>query len=144
MVAESTPCSFIMNAWYVAARRCELGADRILARTICGEAIAFFVDSAGEIRALADRCCHREMPLTRGFLERGTIRCGYHGLRFDGSGKCVEIPGQTSIPPRARGSDRILLLCGMGGCGCGQETFPKPTIAQFRTSSKEWNIAIGR
>ena len=30
------------------------------------------------------------------------LECGYHGLKFDASGKCVEIPGQDSIPAQAR------------------------------------------
>jgi len=30
------------------------------------------------------------------------LQCGYHGLKFDSSGKCVEIPGQESIPPQAK------------------------------------------
>jgi phenylpropionate dioxygenase-like ring-hydroxylating dioxygenase large terminal subunit len=37
-----------------------------------------------------------------GKVEGDHLRCGYHGLKFDGSGKCVEIPGQDSIPPQAR------------------------------------------
>ena len=28
--------------------------------------------------------------------------CGYHGLTFDRSGRCVRIPGQDRIPERAR------------------------------------------
>ena len=41
------------------------------------------------------------MPLSLGRLEGDTLRCGYHGLRFDARGRCVEIPGQTQIPPDA-------------------------------------------
>jgi vanillate O-demethylase monooxygenase subunit len=93
---------FIMNAWYVAAWPHEVEAGTILTRTICGEPIVFFRDDAGKPVALEDRCCHREMPLGKGWIENGTLRCGYHGLRFDGSGRCVEIPGQSNIPPRAR------------------------------------------
>lgn len=93
---------FILNAWYVAAWPHEIAADAILARTICNQAMVFFRDESGAISALEDRCCHREMPLSLGWMESGTVRCGYHGLRFDGAGKCVEIPGQPNIPPRAR------------------------------------------
>lgn len=28
------------------------------------------------------------------------MRCIYHGLKFDPTGACVEIPGQASVPPR--------------------------------------------
>lgn len=92
---------FIMNAWYVAAWTHEVSADEILARMICGEPLIFY-RSQGRAVALEDRCCHRQMPLSLGWIENGTVRCGYHGLRFDGSGNCVEIPGQPNIPPRAR------------------------------------------
>ena len=93
---------FIMNAWYVAAWPRDVAPGKALARTICSEPMVLFRDEAGAAVALEDRCCHREMPLAKGWLEGGTLRCGYHGLRFDGRGKCVEIPGQASIPPRAR------------------------------------------
>lgn len=93
---------FIMNAWYVCAWPHEVAPGAILARTICNQALVLFRDAAGNAVALEDRCCHREMPLAKGWMEAGTVRCSYHGLRFDGTGKCVEIPGQPNIPPRAR------------------------------------------
>jgi len=94
--------ALIMNSWYVAAWPREIAEGTILARTICNERMILFRDAQGRATALEDRCCHREMPLSKGWLESGTVRCGYHGMRYDGTGKCVEIPGQTNIPPRAR------------------------------------------
>jgi vanillate O-demethylase monooxygenase subunit len=49
------------------------------------------------------------VPLSRGRVEGETLRCAYHGLRFDCSGKCVEVPGQVNIPPRARVSSYPLV-----------------------------------
>lgn len=92
---------FVLNAWYVCAWPDEITSDAILARTICGQPVIFFRDGDGKVAALEDRCCHREMPLSLGWLEGETVRCGYHGLRFNAAGKCVEIPGQSNIPPRA-------------------------------------------
>ncbi len=37
-----------------------------------------------------------------GKIEGDALRCGYHGLKFDPGGRCVEIPGRASIPPQAR------------------------------------------
>ena len=93
---------FIMNAWYVCAWPQEIVSDAILARTICDQAMVFYRIDNASVAALEDRCCHRQMPLSKGWLEDGTVRCGYHGLRFDAFGKCVEIPGQANIPPRAK------------------------------------------
>jgi len=93
---------FIMNAWYAAAWPNEIAADRVFARTICNESMVFWRDSTGAAVALEDRCTHRQMPLAKGWLEDGTIRCSYHGLRFAGDGSCVEIPGQNNIPAGVR------------------------------------------
>ena len=91
---------FLHNYWYVAARAEEVG-DTPLARTILDEAIVMFRGPDGKAIALEDRCCHRHLPLSEGAVVDGTIRCGYHGLRFDGTGACIEVPGQTRVPPGA-------------------------------------------
>jgi vanillate O-demethylase monooxygenase subunit len=48
--------------------------------------------------APADRCPHRSFPLSAGRREADTIVCGYHGLRFDARGDCVEVPSQSPCP----------------------------------------------
>ena len=35
-----------------------------------------------------------------GRIEGDDIRCMYHGMKFDTSGKCIQIPGQDVIPPK--------------------------------------------
>ena len=92
---------FLKNSWYVAAWDREVGR-RLLARTFLGEPVVLFRTESGVPVALEDRCCHRQLPLSMGSLQRDLLQCGYHGLRFDASGKCVEIPGQDSVPPQAR------------------------------------------
>ena len=90
----------LRNAWYIAAWADEIGGES-LARRICDEPIVLFRDKAGRAAALADRCCHRAAPLHRGTVVEEGIQCGYHGLIFDGSGRCVRIPGQKQIPANA-------------------------------------------
>jgi phenylpropionate dioxygenase-like ring-hydroxylating dioxygenase large terminal subunit len=91
---------FLRNYWYAAAWPSEI-ADKPLGRTICGESVAIFRTADGKVAALEDRCCHRNLPLTMGKIEGNNLRCGYHGLLFDRSGKCIEVPGQAQIPPGA-------------------------------------------
>ena len=93
--------TFIQNAWYVA------GWDRDftttpLARTLLNQPVVLYRTQDGKPVALEDRCCHRHYPLSLGKTIGDTIQCGYHGLRFDPSGKCVEIPGQDMIPRNAK------------------------------------------
>ena len=92
---------FLRNSWYVAAWAREVSRTP-LARTLLEEPVVLYRKGDGTPVALEDRCCHRHLPLSRGRVEGDDLRCGYHGLRFDAWGKCVEIPGQASIPPQAR------------------------------------------
>jgi phenylpropionate dioxygenase-like ring-hydroxylating dioxygenase large terminal subunit len=92
---------FIRNDWYIAAWAHELKGARPLARTICNDKIVLFRDANGRAAALEDRCSHRGAPLSCGEMVPEGLQCGYHGLVFDGGGKCVYIPGQDTIPPRA-------------------------------------------
>jgi len=91
----------LRNAWYIAAWGDEL-KDKPVARRICNEPVVLFRDQAGRVAALEDRCCHRSAPLSLGEVVAAGIQCGYHGLTFDGSGKCVMVPGQSRIPDDAR------------------------------------------
>jgi phenylpropionate dioxygenase-like ring-hydroxylating dioxygenase large terminal subunit len=93
---------FIKNCWYVAAWSSELSGEGMIARTIINEPILLFRTSRGEVIALEDRCCHRQAPLSLGRREGDNIRCMYHGLKFDPDGRCIEIPGQATIPAQAR------------------------------------------
>lgn len=92
---------FIRNAWYVAAWPEEISCEP-LARRICNEPVVLFRDAEDHPAALLDMCCHRGAPLHLGRVEAEGIVCGYHGLTFDRTGRCVRIPGQEEIPERAR------------------------------------------
>ena len=84
---------FVRNCWYVIAWEHELADGALLARRVLDEPIVVYRTSSGALSALEDRCCHRHAPLSAGRREGDDLRCMYHGLRFDASGHCVEIPG---------------------------------------------------
>ncbi len=92
---------FLRNYWYVAAWGSEVGRD-FLARTFLNEPVLLYRTESGKAVALEDRCCHRNLPLSMGRLEGEAVRCGYHGLKFDAQGRCIEVPGQANIPPNAK------------------------------------------
>ncbi|WP_016747514.1 aromatic ring-hydroxylating dioxygenase subunit alpha [Rhizorhabdus wittichii] len=93
---------YLRNAWYVAALAGEVEAD-LLRRLILGEPVLLFRDEqTGAPSALHDLCPHRFAPLSRGKRVDGGIQCGYHGLVFAPSGKCVLNPhGNGRILPTA-------------------------------------------
>lgn len=93
---------FLRNCWYVIAWDHEVPAGGLLARSVLNEPVIVFRKADGGFAALEDRCCHRHAPLSKGRYEGDGVRCGYHGLKFDGDGRCVDAPGLDRIPPQAR------------------------------------------
>lgn len=91
----------LKNCWYVAAWHHEID-DGLLARKILNEPVVLYRGEDGAAVALEDRCVHRHLPLSCGQRVGNDLRCGYHGLVFDRTGACIEVPGQTKVPPDAR------------------------------------------
>ncbi len=97
MGSEKPSSAFVLNNWYVVG----LGTDITrapLARRICNLPMLFYRTDEGQVVALADRCAHRGMPLSKGERAGDNIRCIYHGLEFNPAGACVRVPGQDRIP----------------------------------------------
>ena len=91
---------FAKNVWYIAGHSEELDPGGILGRTIAGERVVFVRRRDGSLYALDDRCPHRRAPLSMGeIVGEDHLRCPYHGISFDGDGRCVHIPGQERVPP---------------------------------------------
>jgi vanillate O-demethylase monooxygenase subunit len=89
---------FLLNCWYVAAWDHELIDGKLLARTVLEKPVLLYKGESGRAVALDNRCCHRGAQLSNGRLEGDDVRCMYHGLKFDPSGQCIQIPGQDNIP----------------------------------------------
>jgi len=93
---------FLKNAWYVAGWSKDF-TNELKAERYLDENIVFYRRQDGTPVALENACPHRKLPLSMGKIVNGNIECGYHGLTFDGAGKCVFAPTQPdSIPPKAK------------------------------------------
>ena len=97
MIAQQT---YLMNSWYMAAWDHELIDGKLMTRTILGEPVLLYKGDSGRAVALDNRCCHRGAKLSNGRREGDCVRCMYHGLKFDATGRCVQIPGQDVIPDK--------------------------------------------
>jgi len=92
---------FLKNCWYVAGWSKDYKAE-LKPQKLLGENIVFYRQRDGKAVALEDACPHRKLPLSQGQLNQDTVICGYHGLTFDGYGRCVDAPTQRdNIPKRA-------------------------------------------
>jgi vanillate O-demethylase monooxygenase subunit len=101
MSLQKSDSPFVLNNWYVVGLGADIAAAPV-ARRICNLPIVFYRADSGEVVALADRCGHRGMPLSKGERAGDNIRCIYHGLEFNSAGACVKVPGQERIPASLR------------------------------------------
>ena len=90
--------------WHPVLTLAEVQAEaKPVAVTLLDTELAVAITATGRVVALADRCPHRSTRLSQGTVEGESIRCAYHGWRFDTGGRCVEIPSMPDgpIPGRA-------------------------------------------
>jgi phenylpropionate dioxygenase-like ring-hydroxylating dioxygenase large terminal subunit len=92
---------FLRNAWYAAGRSVDF-ARTLRPVTLLDEAVVVYRTDAGAPVALEDACPHRKLPLSKGELQGDRVICGYHGLTFDRSGRCVAAPTQAAVPSAAK------------------------------------------
>lgn len=91
---------YVKDAWYPIVWADKIGRE-LSRHVVLEQPLVVFRREDGGIVALQDACPHRLAPLSLGKLKGDTVECGYHGMTFDCSGKCVRIPGQEVIPSNA-------------------------------------------
>lgn len=79
------------NYWYAVELSKNLKKGKSKEVTFWKTSIAIFRGEDGKVRALENRCAHRQLRLTTGIVEKNTLICQYHGWTYDGHGRCVEI-----------------------------------------------------
>ena len=101
-LTNTTPA--LRRAWHALCR-----ADEVTSTprsfVLLGERYVAYRSSEGRAVIFYDRCPHRFAPLSMGTCEGAALRCAYHGLVFDETGRCVEIPALGSgatLPARAQ------------------------------------------
>lgn len=54
-------------------------------------------DAGGTVHVWADRCPHRGMRMSFGFVRGDRLACLYHGWQYDGTGRCRLIPAHPEL-----------------------------------------------
>lgn len=94
--------AYIENRWYLACLDEELERRNPLPKKMLGRELVIFKTVSGKIGVTEDRCCHRNVNLSLGYVSGEHIKCAYHGWEYDHEGKCVGIPSLPAdkpIPP---------------------------------------------
>jgi phenylpropionate dioxygenase-like ring-hydroxylating dioxygenase large terminal subunit len=56
------------------------------------KSIALYRGNDGKLRALEDRCAHRQLKLSCGDVDGCNLVCAYHGWSYDENGRVAQIP----------------------------------------------------
>lgn len=88
-------------AWYPVALSADLEPGTSTGTRLQGRELVVWRDDAGVAHVWEDRCPHRGMRLSFGFVRGDRIACLYHGWQFDAGGICRFIPAhpQLAVPP---------------------------------------------
>ncbi|AGS24225.1 Rieske 2Fe-2S domain-containing protein [Rhizobium etli] len=62
-------------------------------------AIALWRSQSGRASASSDRCPHRGMRLSHGFVRGEALSCIYHGWSYSPAGGCIRIPAHPDLVP---------------------------------------------
>jgi len=85
---------YLRTFWQPVYRAQDLAAGRAAPIRIMGEDFTLYRGQEGSPHVTVFRCAHRGTQLSTGWVEGDSLRCRYHGWRYDGSGQCVEQPGE--------------------------------------------------
>ena len=91
------------NGWFAVEWSHCLGEGEVKAIRCFGRDLVLYRSRSGQPFLLDAYCPHLGAHLGVGGRVVGdSVRCPFHGWRFDGTGQCVEIPHCKSIPPNAK------------------------------------------
>ncbi len=97
------------SQWTPVALVADLPVATSAGTVLQGAEVVIWRDSAGRVHAWEDRCPHRGMKLSFGFVRGDRIACLYHGWQYDGAGVCryipahpeLEVPASICVPAHA-------------------------------------------
>jgi phenylpropionate dioxygenase-like ring-hydroxylating dioxygenase large terminal subunit len=92
----------LINDWHVVGFSRDVVAGQLVPVRLLGRDLVMWRDAAGEIHVWEDLCIHRGARLSKGWIEKDTVVCPYHGWRYDGTAKCVLIPSAADETPPAK------------------------------------------
>jgi len=93
MLSEKT------DTWVPVALSQDLPAGTVMPARISTGSIALWRSQSGRVAASEDRCPHRGMRLSHGFVRGESLSCIYHGWSYSQAGHCLRIPAHPGLVP---------------------------------------------
>lgn len=93
-----------MTGWVAIALGRDVPAGATRGVVVDGGEIVLWRGVDGAIHAWEDRCPHRGMRLSFGFVRENALNCLYHGWQYGAGAQCLKIPAHPdlNVPPTIR------------------------------------------
>ena len=95
-VGAGTPMGELLRRyWWPVAISAHLKEKPTYIRVL-GEDLVLYRDAAGHPAIIGAKCAHRRANLCLGNVEKGGLRCRYHGWLYGNDGSVLETPGEPA------------------------------------------------
>lgn len=88
-----------LHGWTPVALSSDLPKGGVLRAVVEGQDLAVWRSRSGAVRAWDNRCPHRGMRLSFGFVRGESLTCIYHGWQYGTDGTCRYIPAHPDLEP---------------------------------------------
>jgi len=87
------------GSWTPVALSADLPLATVMPAWTPAGSIALWRSQSGRASASSDRCPHRGMRLSHGFVRGEALSCIYHGWSYSPAGGCIRIPAHPDLVP---------------------------------------------
>lgn len=122
------------SSWTPAILSPDLPPGLVVPSLCEGLEVVVWRSHSGQVAAWIDRCPHRGMRLSHGFVRGDLLSCLYHGWRFDGDGRCRKIPAHPDLEPPATIRTQAVACVEAGGVvwvAAEAPALPPPNLTGF-------------
>lgn len=116
--------------WYALALSADLDPGTSAGTRLFSRELVVWRDTAGAAHVWEDRCPHRGMRLSFGFVRGDHIACLYHGWQYDTAGQCRHIPAHPELQVSSMIRTRTYPACerrGLIWVRWGETALPEPS-----------------
>jgi len=77
----------------------DLTAKGVMRAQVGDQDLAIWRSASSQLHAWANRCPHRGMRLSHGFVRGESLACAYHGWHYNGEAQCHYMPAHPELTP---------------------------------------------
>jgi nitrite reductase/ring-hydroxylating ferredoxin subunit len=88
-----------VDGWFPVELSRHVPQGEVVQTMLHGQELALWRSADGKVQAWENRCPHRSVRLTLGFVADDQLVCRYHGWRYGNDGRCTGVPSTPALAP---------------------------------------------